>query len=312
MVPRGSPRDVSLSFFGEEKECLVGFNDTLEGLEIELLQGLEELVAPVEGGRFRDADRVGCRPDRHLSNHALDEGDPFLGIPCPAQRELSEIAEDLLAGRVFTAVSPPLLEVAEPYDIMAGAVRTDKAFGELGLSYAADEALRVDRLRVQKLLEGYEETLLVVLAELLQDGQYPVYSSLWVHAAPPLITVGLGRVIGMARTTLNFNSAKKIDLESLGSNRKETIDEIKIRLPKKAEGLQILRSASPRNTLVKKESAESLNSLMFRDPVVLQQHIYDLGQDTFGDLDLLLTGPYLPEQRFRLFVEIRDVFQKVS
>ena len=105
---------------------------------------------------------------------------------------------------------------------------------------------------------------------------------------------------------------KKIDLAGLGSSRKETIDEIKIRLPKKAEGLQILRSASPRNTLVKKESAESLNSFLFRDPVVLQQHIYDLGQDTFGDLDLLLTGPYLPEQRFRFFVEIRDVFQKVS
>lgn len=102
-------------------------------------------------------------------------------------------------------------EVAEPYNIMAAAVQTDKAFGELGLSYAADETLRVDHLRVQKLLEGYEETLLVVLAELLQDGQYPVYSSLWVHAASLLITVSLERVIATARTTLNFNSAFSFD-----------------------------------------------------------------------------------------------------
>ena len=47
---------------------------------------------------------------------------------------------------------------------------------------------------------------------------------------------------------------KKIDLASLGPGRKETIDEIQIRLPKKAKGLQILRSTSPRNALVKKKA----------------------------------------------------------
>lgn len=73
------PRDVSLSFFGEEKERLVRLDDTLEGLKVELLQGLEELVAPVERGRFRDAEGLGGRPDRHLREHPLDEGAHFSG-----------------------------------------------------------------------------------------------------------------------------------------------------------------------------------------------------------------------------------------